>query len=190
MKTHVLGSLIALSTATALAQGTVNFANIQGSLNVPIYGSDGTTKLSGARFLAELMAGTSPNNINMSVAITGFLTGGGAGYFSAGGKTITGIAGGATAWLQVRFWDTAKGATFAEAQTRFLGAWGESIPFSVTLGDPSAIPPTLPAALSGLAGQTLWLSDYVIPEPAAPALLGCGLVVMLSRRGLTRRGTE
>src|SRR4051812_13915763 len=132
--TLLASSLLGLA---AYAQGTVNFANVQGSLNVPVYMNDGTTKLSGSGYMAELMAGTSSGNINISVATTGFLTGGGAGYFSGGAKTITGIAGGATAWLQVRFWNTVNGATFAAASSSgAANSFGTSTAFSVALGDP------------------------------------------------------
>jgi hypothetical protein len=187
MKTLMLGVLVALSAATVLAQGTVNFANIQGSLNAPVYQSDGITKLSGSQYMVELLAGTSQNNLNISVATTGFLTGNGAGYFSAGSKTITGIGGGATAWVEVRFWNTANGSTFAAAlAANANNSWGQSTPFSVTLGDPNGVPPSVPAALSGLAGQTLKLNT-VIPEPSALALLVCGLAAVLGRKRPTLR---
>jgi hypothetical protein len=173
--TLLASSLLGLA---AYAQGTVNFANIQGTLNVPVYQSDGTTKLSGATYMAELLAGTTAANLNISVATTGFLTGTGAGYFSGGAKTITGIAGGATAWLQVRFWNTVNGSTFAAAAASGANnAFGSSTAFQVTLGDPSASPPTVPAALSGLAGQTLALNG--IPEPSSLALAGLGAAAML-----------
>jgi len=174
--TLLASSLLGLA---AYAQGTVNFANVQGSLNVPVYQNDGTTKLSGSTYMAELMAGTTAGNINISVATSGFLTGAGAGYFSGGAKTITGIAGGATAWLQVRFWNTANGSTFAAAAASGAGnSFGTSNPFSVTLGDPGAVPPTTPAALSGLAGQSLKLNTSV-PEPSSLALAGLGAAAML-----------
>jgi hypothetical protein len=174
--TLLASSLLGLA---AYAQGTVNFANVQGSLNVPVYASDGTTKLSGATYMAELMAGTAQNSINISVATTGFLTGAGAGYFNGGAKTITGIAGGATAWMQIRFWNTANGSTFAAASASgAANAFGSSTAFSITLGDPGAVPPTTPAALSGLAGQSLKLNGAV-PEPSSLALAGLGAAALL-----------
>jgi hypothetical protein len=172
--TLLASSLLGLA---AYAQGTVNFANIQGSLNVPVYMSDGTTKVAaGNTFMAELLAGTTQGNLNISVATSGFLA---AGYFSAGAKTVTGIAGGATAWMQVRFWNTANGSSYAAAAASGANnAYGSSNPFQVTLGDPTASPPGVPAALSGLAGQTLKLNSAV-PEPSSLALAGLGAAALL-----------
>jgi hypothetical protein len=175
VKTLLLGSTLAFAAATALAQGTVNFANIQGSLNAPVYHSDGTTKLSGSTFIAELLAGTSQNNLTISVGTTGFLPDQGAGYFSGGTKTVNGIAGGATAWIQLRFWNTINGSSFASAQASGASdAWGSSAPFTVVLGNP------LPARLDGLNGQELKLNS--VPEPSALALVGLGLSSLLFRR--------
>jgi hypothetical protein len=185
MKTPMLGLFAALSAATLQAQGTVNFVNIQNTLNAPVFESDGVTKLSGSTYMAELMASSSVVGTYISVATTGFLTGAAAGYFNGGAQTITGIAGSATAWLQVRFWNTANGSTFLAAVNADAdNSWGQSTPFSVTLGDPTYDPPTTPAALSGLAGQTLRL-NRLIPEPSALGLLVCALATALSRKALT-----
>jgi hypothetical protein len=185
MKTLLLGSALALAAATALAQGTVNFVNVQGTLNVPVYQADGVTKLSGNQFMAELLASRTAFGNFFSIATSGFLTGAGAGYFNGGVRTITGIAGGESAWLWVRFWNTAYGSTFAAAQSvgasGVANAYGTASLFQVTLGDPSAQPPGVPASLSGLAGQTLRLVTP-LPEPSALALVGLGLSSLLFRR--------
>lgn len=181
MKTLLLSSLIALSTATALAQGTVIFANHLGGLDVPVYHSDGVTTLSGSRYIAELWRGTSQDNINALVASGGFLSGAEAGYFDRGLSEIIGTPPGGNAWLQVRFYDYAAGWTFAGAQASGLtDAWGESSPFLQTIGDDLN-----PALLTGLVGQSLMLSS--IPEPSVLALLAGGMVLVLLKMGLTSR---
>lgn len=175
--TLLASSLLGLA---AFAQGTVNFVNLNAGagLNAPVYASDGTTKLSGTSFMAELLASSSQGGTYSSVATAGFLTGGGAGFFSGGVQTINGIAGGATAWLQLRFWNTANGSTFAAAQgSGANNAWGQSATFSVVLGNPAASPPTTPAALSGLQGQSLKLN--AVPEPSSLALAGLGAAALL-----------
>ncbi len=65
----------------AYGQGTVQFSNLSafGTVNAPVYQSDGLTPLSGSQFLAELLAGTTANNLT-SIATSGFLTGTAAGF--------------------------------------------------------------------------------------------------------------
>jgi hypothetical protein len=181
MKSFIVGTISALFiTIGAFAQGTISFKNLNSSpaINAPVFLSDGTTKLSGSRYLAGLMAGTTANNLTQVAGVaTPFLTGGAAGYFSGGVVTLPGIPGGIPAFVQVIFWDTAAGATFPAAQASAQdNAWGQSPAFMITPGDPNATPPQTPAFLVGLVSSTMVLS---IPEPSVWSLLSCGVLAML-----------
>ena len=175
--TMLASALVGLS---AYAQGTISFVNLNGGgLNAPDTLSDGTTKLSGTGYMAALMVGTTDANMTQ-VAQTGFLTGGGAGYFNGGTVTVAGIAGGAAVSVQVDIWNTAAGASFGAAQTAGLGgtadAYAQSAILHLNLGDPSATPPGLPAALTGLSSLKL---NPAVPEPSSLALAGLGAAALL-----------
>jgi len=164
----------ALLGVAAYAQGTVNFINIVGSLNAPMFMSDGTTKISGAGFTAELLAGASAGSL-ASVATTGFLTGGGAGYFSGGTVTIGTVAPGANAFLQVRIFSASSGS-FAQAQAANLAnTWAQSSVFSVATGGAGS-PPSTPSPLTGLTSLSL---NGAVPEPSSLALAGLGAAALL-----------
>ena len=173
MKTRFLSLLFVVWSMALFAQGTVNFINIVGTLNAPDFMSDGTTKISGAGFTAELMAGTSATYL-ASVAQTGFLTGAAAGYFNGGTVTLAGIAPGATGFFQVRIFATVYGS-FAAAQAFNLNnTWAQSSVFSVVTGG-AGTPPSTPAPLTGLTSMTM----IMIPEPSTAALVGLGAVLFL-----------
>ncbi len=96
------------------------------------------------------MAGPTTNEM-MLVATTGFLSGGGAGYFNGGAVTIPTVPGGGTAVVQVIVWNTAYGTTYFDAlASGLLNACGASEPFLVKTGDQTAQPPTPPGGLLGL----------------------------------------
>lgn len=174
-KTLIVAAMLA--SLGAYAQGTVNFANIVISggtrvVDAPVFDVDGTTKLSGSGFQAQLVAG--PNSGSMAVigTPTGFLTGGGAGYFSGGPRTIDTVTPGNNATLAVQAWNTASGASYAAATTKGQGA-------SLTIATGGAgSPPSLPANLVGLQSFSL----TTIPEPSTIALGALGLAALLIRR--------
>jgi hypothetical protein len=178
MKTCLLTSLLTVCALAMFAQGTVNFVNLNvgAGLNAPVFLGDMTTKASGPGFTAELLAG--PNAVNLaSVATTGFLTGAGAGYFQGGVVTIGSVAPGATAFLQVRVFDTASGS-FPFAQANLGGIWGQSSIFSVVTGGAGS-PPITPAPLAGLTSFSI---GVLIPEPSALALAALGSSLLFLRR--------
>src|SRR6266404_3292468 len=94
------------------AQGTVLFSNVDPTqvVNAPVYQSDGVTRLSGAQFMAELLAGPSSTDL-ASIATTSFLTGNGAGYFNGAEQTINSVVPGTLAEIVVRVWNTQSGAS-------------------------------------------------------------------------------
>ena len=177
-----LALIVACLTAGygAFAQGTVDFRNriSGGVLNVPIFNVDGTTPL-GAGYNAQLYYATSASGPFTAItdpAVTFPLnptSGAGPGYWFAGtdsSRTIPTIAGGATAFLEVKAWKTSEGATFETASTR-----GASTPFSITLGGAGS-PPSLPAVMTGLTSFSL------VPEPSTIALGLLGVGALLIRR--------
>jgi len=162
----------------AWAQGSVNFANvILGAtprlLDAPIFNIDGTTRLQGSGFTAQLWAGTSANSLSAVGTGSPFLaSAAGAGYFQGGALTIPNIAGGSVAFLQVRVWDNTGGATWLTSQKI-----GQSATFSLTLGG-GGTPPSVPANLIGLTGFNL----HLVPEPATLAFGVLGIAALFLRR--------
>ncbi len=159
----------------AYGQGTVNFANLGVGLNAPVYLSDGTTKVASTGFTAELLAGTSAGSL-ASVATSGFLSSA-PGYFSGGTVALPGIAGGATAFLQVRVYSTASGSFAAAQSAGLVNTFGASSVFSLVTGDPNAQPPGVPTSLAGKL--TSFNLNGAIPEPSSLALAGLGAAAML-----------
>jgi len=179
-KTIVTTLMSVLASVAVYAQGTVNFANAGTGLNAPSYLSDGVTKLAGNTFMAELLAGADAASLTARVTAP-YLSGGGAGIFNGGAVTLTSIAGGAPAFIQIRAWNTAYGATYALAQAAGAAgqadAFGFSNIFSVTTGNPSGQPPTSPAVLVGLTSFNL--NTGIVPEPSTFALAGLGAAALL-----------
>lgn len=177
--------MLLVSRCREQAQGTVFFDNLDvRGVNAPVYESDGVTPLSGPQFMAELLAGPSADTL-MTVASTGFLPGGGAGYFNAGTVSISGVGPGALAWAQVDVWNAASGLSFSQAKASGLGSsWWQSSVFSVQTGNPGV--PSTPGALTGLGTSRVYLNS--VPEPCALDLAGLGAALALlgawRRRGL------
>jgi len=171
--------LLSTSQIAVRAQGTVYFKDFGPlGLNAPVYESDGVTPLSGPQFTAELLEGSSPD-VLASIAITGFLTGAGAGYFNGGVQTINTVAPRTSAWFEVRVWNTVSGASFLEAQASGLGnSWWQSAAFAVQTGG-GAINPFPPGDLTGLGNSPVYLNS--VPEPTSIALAALGTAVVLFR---------
>lgn len=174
MKKVAILAMSLLAAAVSYGQGTVNFANAGAWGSAPGRAEDGTTLLSGARYMAELMAGTSAGSLTAVGSPTPFLTGGGAGFFNGGVITIASVTPGATAFFQVRAWDTTRGTSFALAQAAGAG-WALSNVFSGATGG-AGTPPSSPGSMNGLTAFTL------VPEPSSYALLALGGAAMFFRR--------
>ena len=165
----------------AYSQGTLDFVNIgpTGSgLNAPVYQSDGLTPLSGAQFMAELLAGPTANSL-ASIATTGFLEGAGAGYFNGGPVFVNSVVPGSPAWVQINVWSGASGHSFAQAKASGSdNSWWQSSVFSVITGNPN-VNPTPPALLTGLGNSPVYLNCR--SRAVHVRLAALGAVVMLSR---------
>ena len=158
------------------AQGTVSLANfVTGSINAPIFQSDGTTKLIGPTYSAGLMAGATSTSLSFVGSPVAFLTGGGAGFIPATAETLPGIAAGATAFVQFVAWNSSLYPTFAAAEASgAVNVWGASQILQVTTGG-SGSPPSVPAPMTGLTSFNL----RVVPEPSTFALAGLGAAALM-----------
>jgi hypothetical protein len=180
MKYCALSFPVLVCALVVHAQGTVYFSNASttGLVNAPVYESDGVTKCSGPQFMAELFAGPAANNLS-SIATTGFFTGVDAGYFDGLGQQINSVAPRAVAWIQVDVWNTAAGATFAQAKTSGLpNSWWQSSVFTVITGGGFQGAPPVP--LTGLGTSPVFLNS--VPEPSALALVGLAAGATILRR--------
>jgi len=165
----------------AFAQGTVNFNNSPaavGGTGAPVFDVDGTTRLAGTAYLAQLFAGVDANSLQPYGAALTFRTGAGAGFFNTTGvdtsRAITTVAPGAVATIEVRAWEAAGGTTYDSAVAGGFKA-GISSAITVTTGGAGS-PPSLPANLVGLTSFSL------IPEPSTYALLALGAAALFLRR--------
>lgn len=169
---HILAvGLFVLSAVTALGQGTVNFINrITGTVDAPVFDTDGVTRLAGSRYLAQLYGGPTEDTITAVGDPLPFRTGVAAGYIdNSSGTTrlIPGVPAGGRAFVQVRAWDAEKGSTF-EAAAKAGAACGTSPLFSVTTGG-GLIPPM---PLRGLTSFHLAVrsSPVITTQPASITL--------------------
>jgi hypothetical protein len=182
MKRILAGIACLALSVGAFAQGTVLFSNTQSALGVaggaPVFDVDGTTRLAGAEYLAQLFAGPDANSLQpWGVDASPFRTGAGAGFWNPGAdatRVIGTVAPGAEATIVVRAWEAAGGTSF-DAAVAAGAKWGESAAFTVATGGVGA-PPTLPSPLVGLTSFSL------VPEPSTYALLALGAAALFLRR--------
>lgn len=166
----------------AFAQGTVNFNNNVPGAPAPVFDVDGTTRLEGTDYLAQLFAGPDPDSLSAWGAALSFRTGLGAGFFNpssspeGASRSIGTVAPGSTANIEVRVWQTV-GGTHTSYDSAFAGGalTGRSAVFTVVTGG-AGDPPSLPANLVGLTSFSL------VPEPSTYALLALGAAALFIRR--------
>lgn len=191
-KTLVAVALVALTVASASAQGRVTFASGAPSVNArfeaPASSPLGQVFISGAthpNLRADLFwsLGTTTVGVTPDQLVNGsgfnqlFSTvAAQAGLFLGGVKTITGANAGASLVAQVRVWDTSFG-TYAEARAAQGAYWGESALFTIT---PAGAPPAVAPNLVGLGnGVTYTLTYNPVPEPSSMVLAGLGAASLL-----------
>jgi hypothetical protein len=182
-------TLIAASLIAALniyAQGDVIFDNFGGGVvhntrtGADVTVGDGIV----VQLYASMTAGGQFAAVPNSIFQVGVI---GDGFFDGGVVRIPSsiIGPGATAFMEVRAWESAYGATFEEAVAAApMGGRpalrGRSNGFSSRTGDPTAVPPGTPVPLSDLVPGF----SVDVPEPSVIALglIGAGALLVLRRR--------
>jgi hypothetical protein len=174
----ILSSL--LVAVGAFAQGQVNFAaKVAGNYDAPVFvGSLTGAKADGPAYMAQLYAGATATSLAPVGDAVPFRTGAAAGYWSATARTISTVDATGKAFVQIRAWATASGATYEAALAANNGGFGAGNTIQVT----PTVAPAVPADLTGLTSFFI-SSSGVIPEPSVMALgaLG-GLALLLKRR--------
>ncbi len=152
-------------------QGTINFVNrITGTVDAPVFDTDGRTGLAGTAYLAQLYAGPTAGAIEAVGRSVTFRTGSAAGYFDTSvnsTREIPGVSVGGLAYVQVRAWEAAMGSTF-EAAVAAGGRHGSTPVFSVLTGG-GLIPPKPLVGLTSFS-LTLDTGPVIRTQPASVAV--------------------
>lgn len=187
MRKLVIGLLVAGTSLSALAQGTVFFAN-RVAPNIALVSDQGGAPLSGSGFYAQLFAGTVAGGEGALTAVgtpVPFRTGSVAGTWAGVGLTVPGVAGSQAALLQVRAWAN-NGQTIAtyDAAVAAGAAAGKSAVFtSLPLGDNTVVPATLAPNIVGNPNALNNMQPFaLVPEPSVIALGVLGVAGLLLRR--------
>jgi len=192
MKKALITFVSMVATLSAMAQGTLNFANGGAGVNAPVSDINGSPLLSGAGFTAQLFAGTTGTAWDSltGLATAPFATGASAGYFFGGSAAVPGVAAGSSAAYQVRVWNSSTFATWALAWAAYqagnptahvgVSGWnGVGLPTSTlassNLGGGAVTPPNL----TQLSAFQLY---QAVPEPSTIALGILGAAALLLRR--------
>lgn len=194
MKKILLTIALCAASLGAFAQGQVNFDNINTfgtSKEAVVFDVNGTTKLAGTGFMAQLYWGTatwttsalgvSTGGTSVTDAPATFFTvaDGADGFWNtgAGSARTVGVAGGATVFVQVRAWNAVGGKNTYEAALAAGNAVGNSAVLSLTAGGGTVQPPNL-------TGLTSFKLNTNIPEPSTIALgiLGAGALLLRRRK--------
>lgn len=183
-------TLIAASLIAALniyAQGDVVFDNFEGGLvrngmrNADASASDGIV----VQLYASMTQNGTYQPVPGSIVQVGLIADG---FFEGGVVRIPAsiIGPGAGAFLEVRAWETAYGASYEQAVAANpmggrVALRGESTRFMVaSTGNPNTSPPGLPVSISALIPGF----SVNVPEPSVIALglIGAGALLVLRRR--------
>ena len=176
MKKLIPFLVLLVGVTGAMAQGVVNFNN--NVLQAPpsrLVLSDTGAPLVGTNWAAQLYYGTTADSLQAHTALPSrfrVTTTMSPGTWSGGNRTLAGGGVGTTLFMQVRVWDTTRGATY-EAATGTKGQ-SEVFAYNQVLSTPAAPADT----------QMLNFQGFAVPEPSVIALglIGAGALFMLRRR--------
>lgn len=182
---------------SARADFDITFSTGNAFVSNPVFDIDGTTRLAGSAYKAQLYVGANAGSLvalgsgglsltasaGDTTGIRSFLSGGGAGFINGGTLTVTSgtLSANSSAVYQLRVWEAAY-ASF-EAASAIVGAKiGSSAVTSVTLGGTvPGIPPTVVTLQANQHGAFA-LTTVAVPEPATIALGLFGAAGLLVRR--------
>jgi hypothetical protein len=138
--------------------GYINFRNgrfpvLDPVVNAPIYDIDGVSPLNGNRYVAQLYAGLTAENLRPAGDPVPFIAGFGAGYFMGRSVALPNVPPMTLAQVQVRVWEASFGASYEEARA-LGGKFGRSEVLAVIAGGGTGAH-TLPANLTGLTSFSL-----------------------------------
>ena len=136
-------------TASALAQGTVNFNNnvCTGTAAQPVTDFNGVP-VAGSDFVAQLYYGGTPYELRPVTNAPARFSISAPGVWSGGTRTLIGFHAGDMVWLQVRVWNASLFPSYESAVE--AGAWRwANCPFTYTVPD-SVMPPP----------QAFWMSNF------------------------------
>jgi len=183
MKKTLITSILGLAAVGAMAQGTVNFANVgTGGLNAPIKDDVGAGLTTAGGWDVALLVQNAGNWVQIGQTSTFAAPG----YFNAGTVAVSSIAFGGSGTFEVQAWSAAGGSSLAAATALALTGvhglqGGTSASFTVSNLGGGGSPPALSANLTGL-GAGFNLVALPVPEPTTIALGALGLGALLLRR--------
>ncbi len=162
-------------TETNQGGALVRFENrFSNGLEAPVFDVDATTRLSGSNFLAQLYAGPTAEWMRAAGSPVPFRTGAFSGFFASRTVSIPNVPPVTPAFVQVRAWEAARGASYEEARA-LGGKFGRSdILLVATGGVPSTGLPVPPGSLAALqsfhleAGQPLFNVGVIRLEDRLP----------------------
>jgi hypothetical protein len=189
MRKLAIALLVVCTTASALAQGTINFNNRLDAANwAKVTDADGVTGLAGTGFNAQLFAGPAGTAADALTAVVAslvtFRTGAGAGsWVAVNGMVIPNVAPGAQAALQVRAWANNGGALTSYAAAVAAGAPnGVSAVFTSNPLGGFGTPPSTPPQIVGPGVTDPMTGFSLVPEPSVIALGALGALALVLRR--------
>jgi len=181
----VVGAALSAKANYDITFQTYDIAGDPGLTQHLVFDSDGTTKLTGPTFLAQIYVGANAGSLAAIGSPVAFApSGGGAdGYVDSSTFTVTDatLNAGSSAVYALRAWNASAGSSY-EAASSVLGAHvGSSAVNSITLG--GTVPGTPPTLVVAAPNSFANFQLHVVPEPSALALglLG-GAALFLRRR--------
>lgn len=172
----IIATALGLAAFTAAyGQGTVLVQNNLGAAITYILQPDGSRAI-GADYKVEVFtySGNEANPFGTQLGATATIAANG--RFTAGSQAVPGVAGGSTAQLIVRAWDTKTGADYASALIS-----GKSTVFTSSVLGGAGNPPSTPSSMvTGL--PTGFQSFALTPEPTTIALGALGAAALFIRR--------
>jgi sulfur relay (sulfurtransferase) DsrF/TusC family protein len=164
------GSVTSTAATLRLSGGTISFAArvLPAGIDAPVFDLDGTTKLAGNRYQAQLYAGPTVEELMPVGTPRPFLSDFLAGYWSAQSVVLPNVGPGQAAFVQVKAWDGTSGTSYEQALAA-NGKTGASALLQVQAGGEGE-PPSFPADLVGLQSFQLEQGPVFIQQPGSLVL--------------------